>query len=219
VVAVERDPETLDAARKLARDVGETALVDFRQGDVLHLPIEPHENGFDVVHCRFLLEHVADPAAAVAAMAAAAVPGGRLVIIDEDHDTFRLNPPLPEFEAVWRAYMASYAATGCDPSVGRRLTSLLVGAGCKPVRSASIFFGGCAGSSDFEIHAYNVATIMAGARASIVRGGAVDARGFGAGLEAFARWRQLPDAAIWYSVAFAEGVKGGGSDAVSPRAQ
>ena len=116
----------------------------------------------------------------------------------------------PDDETVWRAYMATYAATGCDPSVGRRLTSLLAGAGCKPARSTSIFFGGCAGSSDFEIHASNVATIMAGARASIVRSGAVDARGFDAGMAAWERWRKLPDAAIWYSVAFAEGVKVGG---------
>ena len=210
VVAVERNPETLDAARKLAQDVGETALVDFRQGDVLHLPLEANEPLFEVVHCRFVLEHMAEPAAAVRAMAAAAKPGGRLVLVDEDHDVFRINPDLPEFEPVWRAYVAAYAANGCDPSIGRRLTSLLHGAGCKPARSTSLFFGACAGSSDFEMHADNVAALMTGARESIVATGRVDARGFEAGLAAWTRWRKLPDAAIWYSVVFAEGVKSAG---------
>lgn len=210
VVAVERDPEQLDAARKLAQDVGETALVDFRQGEVLHLPLEPHEHAFDVVHCRFVLEHMADPAAAVSAMAAATTPGGRVVLIDEDHDVFRLNPALPEFEPVWRGYMAAYARNGCDPSVGRRLTSLLHAAGCKPARTTSIFFGACAGSTDFELHADNVAALMSGAREAIVQTGRVDARGFDAGMAAWARWRKLPDAAIWYAVAFAEGVKSAG---------
>jgi len=207
VVAVERDPETLDAARKLAADVGETALVDFRQGDVLHLPIEAHERGFDVVHCRFVLEHMPQAAAAVAAMVAAAAPGGRILLIDEDHDVFRLNPELPEFEPVWRAYIAAYARNGCDPSVGRRLTTLLHGAGAKPARATSIFFGACAGSADFELHADNLIALMTGARASIVAPGGVDARGFDAGLAALATWRKLPDAAVWYSVVFAEGVK------------
>jgi len=207
VVGVERDPETLDLARKLAQDVGETALVDFRQGDVLHLPIELREPPFEVVHCRFVLEHLPDPAAAVAAMAAATASGGRIVLVDEDHDTFRLNPALPEFEAVWQAYMEAYRRNGCDPSVGRRLTSLLAGAGARPARSTSIAFGACAGNADFELHADNVAALMGGARAAIIASGRVDANGFEAGLAAWARWRKLPDAAIWYSVAFVEGVK------------
>jgi ubiquinone/menaquinone biosynthesis C-methylase UbiE len=207
VVAVERDPETLDAARKLAADVGETALVDFRQGDVLHLPLEAHERGFEVVHCRFVLEHMPQAAAAVAAMVAAAAPGGRVVLIDEDHDVFRLNPALPEFEPVWRAYIAAYARNGCDPSVGRHLTTLLHGAGARPARATSIFFGACAGSADFELHAGNLAALMTGARASIEAPGGLDARAFDAGLAALAAWRKLPDAAIWYAVTFAEGVK------------
>jgi hypothetical protein len=174
---------------------------------VLHLPLESHEPLFEVVHCRFVLEHMPQAAAAVAAMVAAAAPGGRVVLVDEDHDVFRLNPALPEFEPVWRAYMAAYELNGCDPSVGRRLTSLLQGAGARPSRATSIYFGACAGSTDFELHADNVSALMSGARETIVATGKVDARGFDAGMAAWTRWRKLPDAAIWYAIAFAEGVR------------
>ena len=48
-------------AHSLAAADHESALVEFRQGDVYDLPLSKHEWGhFDVVHSRFLLEHVPD---------------------------------------------------------------------------------------------------------------------------------------------------------------
>ena len=57
VVAVERDREQLEEARRLAREAGEEDLVDFRLGEATHPPLADDEWGsFDVAHTRFLLE-------------------------------------------------------------------------------------------------------------------------------------------------------------------
>src|SRR5262245_1028011 len=135
-VGVERSPEQLDAARRLAREAGEEALVDFRGGDVVAPPLADDEWGtFDVAHARFVLEHVADPLAVVRAMVRAVRPGGRVVLADDDHDVLRLWPEPPGLGPIWHAYVRSYDRLGNDPYVGRRLVALLPGAGANPVRN------------------------------------------------------------------------------------
>lgn len=81
VVGVERCPEQLATARRLAARDGEAHLVEFREGDVHRLPLAPDEFGrFDIVHARFVLEHVGQPQRVVDQMVRAARPGGRIVI-------------------------------------------------------------------------------------------------------------------------------------------
>ena len=76
VVGVEIDPAQLGRARELAAADGEDRLVDFRQGDAGALPLRPDEwQSFDLVHTRFVLEHVADPLSIVRQMVRAARPG------------------------------------------------------------------------------------------------------------------------------------------------
>ena len=62
---------------------------------------------FDLVHTRFLLEHVPDPLAIVREMVAAARPGGRIVLIDDDHDLLRFWPDCPEADRAWRTLLGS----------------------------------------------------------------------------------------------------------------
>ena len=77
---------------------------------------EPAEWGtFDLVHARYLLEHVADPLAVVRTMARAARPGGRIVLADDDHDILRLWPEPPGLTLLWQAYIRSYDRLGQRP--------------------------------------------------------------------------------------------------------
>src|SRR5919204_622789 len=113
-------------------------------GTLRELPLTRAEWGsFDVAHTRFLLEHVPDPEAVVAAMVRAVRPGGRIVLADDDHDVLRLWPEPAAVRAVWQAYCGTYERMGNDPYVGRRLPALLHGAGAVPRRSTWIFFGAC----------------------------------------------------------------------------
>src|SRR5262245_29938543 len=84
VVGVERSAEQLARAEALAHEAGESALVEFRAGDALALPLAASEWGsFDLAHARFLLEHVPAPQEVVNGMARAVRSGGRVVLEDD----------------------------------------------------------------------------------------------------------------------------------------
>ena len=155
----------------------------------MNLPLADDEWGtFDVVHARFLLEHVTDPLAVVRSMVRAARPGGRIVLEDDDHDTLRLWPEAPDFMHLWQAYFETYARQGKEPYVGRHLISLLHEAGAKPRQNRCPFFGTCAGNPNFEAMAANFIGIIEGARKEIVSFGLSDDRRLDEGFEALRTW-------------------------------
>jgi SAM-dependent methyltransferase len=210
VVGIERSAEQLARARELARAAGEDDLVELRAGDVLAPPLAAGEWGtFDVAHARFVLEHVADPLAVVRQMVGAVRPGGRIVVEDDDHDLMRLWPEAPGFRALWDAYVRLVHCNGNDPFVGRRLPALLHEAGAAPRRSALLFFGGCAGSWELSTMVENIVGIFEGVRARLLEASLLDEADYRAALAALRAWGERPDAALWYAVLWAEGVRPG----------
>lgn len=206
VVAVEGDAAQLAAARRLAAAAGETDLVEFRHGRAEALPLGAEERGrFDLVHARFLLEHHRRPAAVVAEMAAALRPGGRLLLLDDDHDVLRMHPEPPAAMTLWRAYARSYERIGCDPFVGRRLPALLHGAGVRPVRTAVVPYGACAGERHFAALVENLVRVMDSAEVLMCQEGLAAPADF-AGMRAeLAAWQARQDAVLWYGICLAEG--------------
>ena len=142
-------------------------------------------------------------------MVRAVRPGGRVILEDDDHHVLTIDPPVPGFEAIWRAYMRSYDASGRDPRIGRKLVALLADAGAAPVRSDWPFFGACAGSETWDIIVANSRAILVGARSTIVSLGEIPAGEFDAGIQAYDAWSRRPDASYWYSTFWAEGVRRG----------
>lgn len=208
VVGVEFSREQLTSARRLAGLADEADLVDFREGDAADPPLRPDEWGtFDVVHTRFLLEHLPDPSSVVRAMVRAARPGGRIVLEDDDHDLLRLWPEPPGIGAVWSAYQEIYRNNGCDPLIGRRLPRLLHDAGAITFRSTWVFFGACAGNEAFGSAVANLHGILTGARDAILATGAVDAAALDRSLDALRAWESTPGASFGYAIAWAEGRK------------
>jgi ubiquinone/menaquinone biosynthesis C-methylase UbiE len=207
VIGIEASAAQIEEALRQAREAGEGDLVELRQGDARSLPLSEEEwDSFDVVHARFLLEHVRDPVAVVRQMARACRAGGRVVLADDDHDVLRLWPEPPGLEAVWQAYIRSYLRAGHDPYVGRRLVWLLHEAGLVPRRTSWIFFGDCAGGPDFDALVENLVMILRGARDAIVDAGLLP-RLFEDALGALREWQRRPDAAFWYAICWAEGEK------------
>lgn len=206
VVGVERDVSQLAEARRLAESAGEQTLCDFRQGSAEELPLSPGEwNSFDLCHTRFVLEHVPRPDVVVSQMVRAARPGGRIVLEDDDHEIMRLFPEPDAFPAVWEAYIESYDRLGNDPFVGRRLVSLLSQCGAHPVRNTWIFFGACSGHENFPLLVDNLAGVLRGARTVIRDHQLMDMDEFDRGLDELMQWGHRSDAAIWFSVCWAEG--------------
>jgi SAM-dependent methyltransferase len=208
VIGIERSEEQLAKSNELAQSEGEETLVEFRQGDATDLPLQEDEWGtFDVVHTRFLLEHVSHPLAVVQGMVRAAKPGGRIVLEDDDHELFRMWPEVPETLAVWRAYLLTYGQIGMDAIIGRRLVELLHQAGAQPVRNDWLFFGSCSGDPNFPGFVDNLAGVLNGARTDTLATKKVTAAEHDRGMAALGEWKKRPDAALWYCIAWAEGKK------------
>jgi ubiquinone/menaquinone biosynthesis C-methylase UbiE len=207
-VGVEKHPRQLEEAQLFARHDGEVGLVDFRPGDARALPLRDEEWGtFDLAHTRFLLEHLPDPLAVVRGMVRAVRPGGRIILADDDHDLLRLWPEPPGLGPIWHAYVRTYDRLGNDPYVGRRLVALLHEARAKPVRNTWLFFGSCAGHPTFGGYVTNLIEILNGARETILAQGLLDSEVFDQGVAALRAWGRRPDAAFWYAIAWAEGVR------------
>jgi len=207
VVAIERSRDQLAEALRQAKDAGEEDRLEMRAGDAYDLPLRSDEwNTFDIAHARFLLEHLSDPLAVVQGMVRAVRPGGRVVLEDDDHELLRLWPEVPQVMTVWRAYMQSYAKAGNDPIVGRRLPELLHRAGAVPSRITYLFFGECAGSPNFRAYVDNLAGIFEGAKDALAEVGLAGER-LERGQEELRGWAERPDAAFWYAVSWAEGIR------------
>jgi len=208
VVGIERDAAQLEEARTQASAAGEAELIELRPGNALDLPLEDGEWGtFDLVHARFLLEHVADPLAVVRGMARAVRPGGRIVLADDDHDILRLWPEPPGFVTIWQAYIRSYDRLGNDPYVGRRLVGILHESGAIRIRNNWLFFGGCAGTATFACVVENLERILDGARALILSTAHIEGPMFDQAMAALKDWGARPDAAFWFAMCWAEGFR------------
>ena len=208
VVGIELDANQLAGAKRLAADSGEERLVDFRSGNVVDLELPQAEWGtYDLAHARFVLEHVHDPLRVVENMARAVRNGGRVVLADDDHDVLRLWPEPPGVSEMWRAYMRTYDRNGNDPYIGRRLVSLMHAAGIAPVRNTWIFFGACAGMEHFDVLAANMLGVAVTARQAILDNALLEEAQFDAAVESYRAWARRPDAALWFSMCWAEGVK------------
>jgi SAM-dependent methyltransferase len=208
VLGLERDRNQLEGARRLASEERDLTNLDFREADVLDPAFSADEWGtFDVAHARFVLEHLAEPQAVVRNMTQAVRPGGRVVIADDDHDLLRLDPDVPAFSALWRAYLRSYDRNRTDAFVGRRLVSLLHAAGAQPRRNTMIFFGGCAGMPHFDVLTANALGVVQSARALILGNDLFEERAFDEAADAFRAWSVRPDAALWYVMNWAEGIR------------
>lgn len=207
-VGIERSREQIGEALRLAREAGEDDRVEFRHGDVFDPPLRPEEWGtFDVAHGRFILEHVPEPLTIVRAMIRAVRAGGRVVLEDDDHEILRLWPEPPGFEILWRAYINTYSSAGNDAYVGRRLVALLHEAGAQPKRNTWVWFGGCAGMAIFPDLVENMVKILDGSRELLQAQGELTAAAIDEALGGLRVWGKRPDAAIWFGMAWAEGLK------------
>jgi 2-polyprenyl-3-methyl-5-hydroxy-6-metoxy-1,4-benzoquinol methylase len=134
VVAVEVSEEAADLTRAELERQGithATVLV----GDVHDLDLADGE--FDVVHAHQVLQHVADPVAALREMLRVARPGGLVAARDSDYGHFSWHPASSGLDRWLELYDAAARANGGEPHAGRMLLAWAHAAGGTDVVASS----------------------------------------------------------------------------------
>jgi len=140
-------------------------------------------------------------------MAKAVKIGSKVILTDDDHATYRPSPEPLGFSIIWTAYIRSYERLGNDPFIGRNLITLLHENGLKPSRLTSVFFGACQGEAKFKAVATNLIEILKGAETLMIQEKLITKDVFNKCIEELQAWSLLPDAALSYSIDWAEGIK------------
>ncbi|MGW5262780.1 methyltransferase domain-containing protein [Microbispora sp. NPDC004025] len=100
--------------------------------DAVRLPLA--DGAVGTVLLRYVLQHVADPAAVVAEALRVLRPGGRLVVIEVDSMLWGLADPMyPELAGVHGRMAGAQRQAGGDRLIGRKLTRILRRAGFRDV--------------------------------------------------------------------------------------
>ncbi|MGK4582802.1 methyltransferase domain-containing protein [Kitasatospora sp. HPMI-4] len=200
VVAVDTSAEVLEQAAGYAAGRGLSNVL-FEVADVHRLPYRDGE--FDVVHAHQVLQHVADPVAALREMRRVTASGGVVAARDCDYAAMTWYPRLPE-PAEWLAlYRRIARANGGEPDAGRRLLSWAHAAGLERVRATSstwtyatpeerAFWGGM----------WADRTLRSAFAESAVARGYADAAGLERIAEGWRSWAASPDG--WFAVLHGE---------------
>jgi len=109
--------------------------VEFRTADVYALDLP--DDSFDVVHAHQVLQHLADPVAALREMRRVCKPGGVVAARDGDYTAMTWYPADPLLDRWIEIYRVVARANDGEPDAGRFLLSWAHAAGFTDVRSTA----------------------------------------------------------------------------------
>ncbi|HYG25474.1 MAG TPA: methyltransferase domain-containing protein, partial [Caulobacteraceae bacterium] len=130
VVGIDQDGAILALARRDA-EAARLDNVRFRQADAVDTQ---EEGAYDLAYARFVLTHLDEPEACLAAMARACRPRGMMVIEDIDFSGSFCHPPCAAYARYTALYQEVVARRGGDPNIGPKLPGMLRQAGAEEIR-------------------------------------------------------------------------------------
>ncbi len=137
VIGIDAVEAPLAVAREAAVDAG-VDNVDFQVGDAYALPFD--DGRFDVVHAHQVLQHLADPVAALREMGRVCRPGGLVAARDSDYAAMTWFPADPWLDRWVELYAQVARRNGGEPDAGRRVLAWAHAAGFATVTpSASVW--------------------------------------------------------------------------------
>ena len=196
-VAVDVNAASLARAKIATQRAGLTN-VEFLEADVFALPFA--ERSFDAAFVCFVLEHLANPRAALGALARTLKPGGRLVAIEGDHGSTLIHPESSFAGRAIQAQVDLQASAGGDANIGRRLYPLLTEAGFVDVavEPRLVYVDGSRPdlADGFTLKTYTA--MIAGVRERALAAGLMTAEDFDRGVADLARCAE-PDGVFVYT--------------------
>jgi SAM-dependent methyltransferase len=132
VLGIDSSADVVAQASEAHADV---ANVEFREGNVYDL--DAADESFDVVHAHQLLQHLADPVAALREMRRVVRPGGIVAVREADFGAMTWYPAIEELDE-WRELYGTLArGNRGEPDAGRRLPGWAAEAGFADVEVSS----------------------------------------------------------------------------------
>jgi len=133
VIGIDRTAGVLDEARAFAAEK-EVTNVTFGVGDAYQLGFD--DDTFDVVHAHQVLQHLADPVAALREMRRVCKPGGIVAARDSDYGGMFWAPGDPEMTEWLALYRQVARAIGGEPDAGRHMLAWARTAGFSHIESS-----------------------------------------------------------------------------------
>jgi SAM-dependent methyltransferase len=130
-ISIDISADSLIMAERRVREAGCTN-VTFQQADIFDLPFPPAR--FDHIFVCFVLEHLANPSKALAALLRVLKPGGSITVIEGDHGSAYFHPDSDAARWAIQCLVELQWRAGGDALIGRRLYPLLAQAGYRDVQ-------------------------------------------------------------------------------------
>ena len=190
---------------QLARRRGSRENLYFVRGDAHHLPFP--DASFDVVYCRYVLEHMADALRVIQEAHRVLRPGGRFLAQENNIAVNFFYPECPTFERIWLKLAELQAALGSDALVGKKLFAYYNQVGFRETEISLAEEFHHAGMPTFQIWVENLKRIILASREDFIRLGILTAEEIEAGIAEAEVFRQRVDAAAYFYWNRAAGTK------------
>jgi len=126
VVAIDVVDDVLDRARGLAREAG-VSNVTFQAASICESPFDAET--FDAVYAHQVLQHLADPVAALRQARRLLRPGGVVGVRDSDYGAMVFTPTDARLDRFLALYREVARRNGGEPDAGRFVKAWLLDAG------------------------------------------------------------------------------------------
>jgi SAM-dependent methyltransferase len=181
ITCVDVSAESLAEAQRRVKAAG-FANVTFHPADIFDLSFPAAH--FDHVFVCFVLEHLPNPAGALAALRRVLRPGGSITVIEGDHGSAYFHPDSDHARRAIQCLIDLQRQADGDSLIGRRLYPLLVQAGFREVNvSARMVYADASRPALVDGFTRKTFTAMVeGVGARAVGQGLIDAASWAAGI-------------------------------------
>ena len=167
-VGVDVNPSMIEAARSAHRRVPGLSFY------VIDVHALPFRGEFDIVAAARVLQWLADPESALRGMTKGLRRGGRIVVLDYNHEKVSWTPEPPaSMRRFVEAFLRWRAAAGLDNAIADRLEKLLAAVGLTAITSTDQSEVTQRGDPDFETRTGIWATVAATRGHQMVADGAI----------------------------------------------